>query len=111
MLPSQFRLSKKKDFDMVFKKGRSTALRYFFIRWQKNQLKTSRIGIIVSNKVSKKATIRNTIKRRIREIMWTQVPLLGSVDIIIVAKQGSVNASYIDIRTDLEKIIDIIKKY
>lgn len=95
---------------MVFKKGRSRALRYFFIRWQKNQQNVSRIGIIVSNKVSKKATIRNTLKRRIREILWTLISSIGSVDIIIIAKQGSVNVPYADMREDLEKIIDIIKK-
>ncbi len=110
MLPKKFRLSKKNDFDMVFKKGRSKSLRCFFIRWQGNQYDYPRVGIIVSNKVSKKATVRNTLKRRIREVIWNVHSLLGGTDIIIIVKQGSVNASYSDIKRDLEDIPHIIRK-
>lgn len=110
MLPKTFRLSKKSDFDMVFKQGRSKALRYFFIRYKENQLGHPRIGIIVSNKVSKKATERNTLKRRIREIIWKVHLSLGTTDIIIIAKQGSVNTGYSDIEKDIQNIVHIIKK-
>jgi len=110
MLPKLYRLSKKSDFDTVFQKGRSRALRYFFIRWQSTERVHPRIGIIVSNKVSKKATIRNTLKRRIREIIWNMYRELQSVDIIIIAKVQSVNASYEHIQQDLYNILYIIKK-
>ena len=110
MLPSYLRLSKKIDFDMVFKHGRSKALRCFFIRWRENQLHHPRIGIIVSNKVSKKATERNTLKRRIREILWKVHREIGDTDIIIIAKQGSVNTPYKDIERDMRNISQSIKK-
>ncbi|MBI2644930.1 ribonuclease P protein component [Candidatus Uhrbacteria bacterium] len=110
MLPKLFRLSKKSDFDTVFKQGRRKALRYFFVQWLKNEKNHPRIGIIISNKVSKKATLRNKIKRRIREIVWNMLPSLGSTDVIILAKTGSVNIPYNAIQQDLENILYIIKK-
>lgn len=110
MLPKIFRLSKKSDFDIVFKQGRSKALRCFFIRYKENQLGHPRVGIIVSNKVSKKATERNILKRRVREIIWKVRSSLGEVDIIIIAKRGSVNTSYSDNEKDIQNIVHIIKK-
>jgi ribonuclease P protein component len=110
MLPKRYRLSKKSDFDIVFKHGRRKALCYFFIQWNETAREHPRIGIIVSNKVSKKATIRNTIKRRVREIVWNMREKIGRVDIIIIAKAQSVNANYNAIRHDLENILYIIKK-
>ena len=76
MLPKINRLAKKKDFDAIFKHGKSVYLPTFLLKYQPNQLRVSRLGVIVSNKVSKKATLRNSIKRKIREIMrliWPQI--------------------------------------
>ena len=69
MLPQKNRLSKKKDFDKVFKKGKSSFDGLLGVKMLKNEQEFTRFGIIVSSKVSKKAVIRNKIKRRIRNII------------------------------------------
>ena len=69
MLPEKNRLSKKKDFDKVFKKGKSSFDGLLGVKMLKNEQEFTRFGIIVSSKVSKKAVIRNKIKRRIRNII------------------------------------------
>lgn len=67
MLPKQYRLTQKKDFQLVLKKGRISHGKYFNLFTLQNQ-ESLQIGIIVSNKVSKKATERNRIRRIIRNI-------------------------------------------
>jgi len=67
MLPLQNRLKKKKDFERVFKRGKGYQEGFLFLKLLKNDLTVSRFGFVVSQKISKKATLRNKIKRRIRE--------------------------------------------
>jgi ribonuclease P protein component len=86
MLKKTNRLVKKNDFDAIFKHGKSVYSPVFLLRYRPNQLKYSRLGVIVSNKVSKKATLRNTIKRKIRAIMrlvWQKIK--SGEDVVIMA--------------------------
>lgn len=67
MLPQQNRLKNKKDFENVFKKGKGYRTDFLYVKVLKNNLKNSRFGFIVSTKFSKKAVLRNKIKRLLRE--------------------------------------------
>jgi ribonuclease P protein component len=69
MLAKENRLTKKKDFDAVWKRGRSSFDKILGIKVLANGLAVNRFGIMVGLKVSKKAVERNKIKRRIREII------------------------------------------
>ena len=69
MLPKQYRLTKNKDFARVAQQGKIIFSYALGLKYIKNNLNYSRFGIIVSLKVSKKAVIRNKIKRRIRAIL------------------------------------------
>lgn len=86
MLKKQYRLTKNKEFENVMAKGKAGYRPILMFKFIKNNLKISRVGIIVSNKVSKKASQRNLIKRRIREIIRLIFKNLKSgYDIVIVA--------------------------
>jgi len=61
-------LRKKKDFDSVFKTGRASYDQLLGIKAKPNTLSEMRLGIIISNKVSKKAVLRNRLRRQIRYI-------------------------------------------
>ena len=67
MLPKNNRLTKKKDFEYVFKKGRSFKEDFLILKIVENHLGQIRFGFVVSQKISKKASLRNKIKRRISE--------------------------------------------
>ena len=67
MLGKENRLKNKKDFDRVFKKGKGFKQDFLFLKLIKNNLEMNRFGFIVSQKISKKAVLRNKIKRRLRE--------------------------------------------
>jgi len=88
MLAKQYRLSKKKDFEAVYKKGRTINKDFLIFKILKNSLENPRIGIVVSKKAIKKAVKRNLIKRRIREVVREILPeLKENNDIVILVKQ------------------------
>ena len=48
-----------------------------------------KVIISVSKKISKKAVVRNTVKRRVRAIMWELLKNLKPGTYLIVAKPGA----------------------
>lgn len=86
MLPKTHRLTKKRDFDAVFKRGKSVKADFLFVRALASVLPQSRFGFVVSNKVSPKATVRNKIKRQLRSACAQVLPLLKKrADYVIVS--------------------------
>ena len=61
------RLSRKRDFERVFRKGKRMDLPYLRVVYAPNELPFRRIGFAVSKKVGK-AVVRNRIKRLLREV-------------------------------------------
>ena len=69
MLKKQNQLTKDKEFDNVFKNGKSSYDKVIGVKVIANNLNDSRVGILVSTKISKKAVERNRLKRQIREVI------------------------------------------
>ena len=108
MLPKINRLTKKKDFELVFKKGESIKNDFLIFKILKNHLKESRFGFVVSKKVSNKATIRNKVKRRLRDVISGKLKEIGkSVDLIIITLPGIEKKEFSEIQ---EIIINYLKK-
>lgn len=106
MLPKINRLTKKKDFERVFKEGKKCNSDFLFCKFFKNNLDVSRFGLIVSQKVSKKATIRNRIKRQIREAIRLKLPKIQKgFDVIFIVKPNIKRRSFSEILEKLEKIL------
>ncbi|HAM88065.1 MAG: Ribonuclease P protein component [Candidatus Falkowbacteria bacterium GW2011_GWC2_38_22] len=105
MLPKKNRLTKKNDFDRVFKKGISVFDYILGIKILKNNLPDSRFGIIVSNKISKKANERNKIKRQIRECLKKINPkIILPIDCVIITLAPIKNSKFIE----MEKTIKVV---
>ena len=89
MLPKRNRLKKEKDFERVFKKGKGLEEGFLFIKVAKNDLEMSRFGFVVSEKVSKKATLRNKVKRKLRELTRARLSRIKiGLDVALVARPG-----------------------
>jgi len=77
MLNKSNRLTKDKEFDNVFNprfgRKKTSFDKIIGIKMVPNQINHSRFGILISVKVSKKAVIRNKIKRQIRDIISMQL--------------------------------------
>ena len=85
-MKKQNSLTKKKDFEQVFKKGRGYRRNFLYLKIKDNDLEFSRFGIIVSKKISNKAVARNQIKRRLREaINKREKNIKRGIDVVIVA--------------------------
>lgn len=73
VLPSKFRFSNSNEIKEVFKKGKSLNSGFFQIKFIPAAQDLKKFALIVGLKVSKKAVIRNRIKRRISEIIRLNV--------------------------------------
>ncbi len=63
--------------------------REFHIVFAKNNLTVSRFAVVVSNKIDKRATVRNRTKRLIRESARHLLPrLVRGRDVVIIAKKA-----------------------
>ncbi|NWF76974.1 MAG: ribonuclease P protein component [Nitrospirae bacterium] len=103
-------LTKRRDFELVFKEGINSAAKHLVIYVKKNELNYNRLGLSVSKKVGKAVT-RNRIKRLLREAIRKvseEIPLY--YDFVVVARRSSSEAELDDFIRDmkksLEKIID-----
>lgn len=59
-----------------------------------NGLEFSRFGFVVSLKVSKKATVRNKIRRRLSEIV--KVSAKPGIDLVIIALPGAEKKDFLE---------------
>ncbi len=89
MLPKINRLKKKKDIERVFKSGRGLKEDFLILKAAKNGFKNSRFAFIVSSKVSKKATLRNKIRRRLSKLIGFKIEKIKKgIDFILMAVPG-----------------------
>lgn len=103
MLDKENRLKKQKDFELVLKEKEAFLGKFLILKKTKNNLKQSRIGFVISKKVSKKAVVRNKIKRRIREIVRINLKRIKKgYDIIFFAKKSIVEKDYQEIEKEVE---------
>jgi ribonuclease P protein component len=92
------RIRKKKDFLVLYKKGRRYKSRHFSLIYSLNALPYSRVGVVASRKVGG-ATVRNRAKRWMRELFRRNRDLLESpVDLLIVAMPDMAGATWAEVK-------------
>jgi len=89
MLSKKNRLKKKKDFEKVFRNGKGFKKDFLYLKTINNKNGLIRFGFVVSKSFSKKAVIRNKIKRRLSEIVRLELPKIkkGTDAVIMVMPQ------------------------
>ena len=88
MLPFKNRLTKRKDHEKVQKLGTFVSLENVAVKWMKNGLSESRVGIVVGLKYSKKAVERNQTKRVLGEAIRSEMKNIEKgLDIVIMARK------------------------
>jgi len=103
-------LSKKKDFDRVFKAGRSCFDKVIGLKAAPNELKQHRLGIIISSKVSKKAVERNLLKRRLKEIIKKElVEISVDYDLVLVALPGACAKTFAELKQSVAWLFSRLK--
>jgi ribonuclease P protein component len=106
VLSKKYCLKRKKDFERVIKKGKKIEKDFLVLKFSRNSLDVTRTGFVVSQKVSKKAILRNKIKRRLREIMKINLPnLKPGYDLIFFTKKGIIEKNFLEIKDTVEQIL------
>ena len=94
-------LKKNKDFQIVFKNGKSRANKYLIMYVLKNSLDRNRIGISVSKKVGN-SIVRHRIKRLVKESYRLHENMFNSgLDIVVIARVGADAIGYREIESAL----------
>ena len=84
------RLSRSRDFDAVYRQGRSVSTRFLTLWWYKREeaIGEPRLGFAVPKAVGN-AVVRNRIKRQLREIVRAKLQTVPPTnDYVIVVRQG-----------------------
>lgn len=111
MLPKINRLTQKEDFRQVLKLRKFIHGRFFTIAIKKDEGNLdTKVGIIVSNKVSKKAVTRNKIKRIVRQAAREVVKKNPKEKMIVVlAKPNAANNEKEELEKDISQAFAKIK--
>jgi len=92
----RYRLSRSKDFDAVYRQGRSVSTRYLTLHWfprVDDPAGEPRLGLAVSKSVGNAVT-RNRLKRQLRETWQELAPAVpGGRDYVLAARSGVAEAA------------------
>ena len=103
------RLSRSRDFDAVYRHGRSVSTRFLVLYWferENGDGDAPRLGVAVPKKVGG-SVIRNRIKRRLREAFRLHcAELEPRWDIVVNPRRTVLKAPFTDIEQALRKVID-----
>ena len=101
----QGRLRHRKDFDAMFRRGRSWNNSLLVLRTLPNDLPHSRYGIITSKRVGN-AVVRNRVRRRLKEVIRS-LSLREGWDVVLSAKTSTAGASFQQLRL---AVVDLVSK-
>ncbi|MCH4891231.1 ribonuclease P protein component [Acidaminobacter sp. JC074] len=90
-------LRNTRQFNQVYKKGKSIVNRHVVMYYRKNQLGYNQVGFSVSKKVGK-AVVRNRVKRLMKEsFRMNHEKLAEGYDFVFVARVRSKDSTYQEI--------------
>ncbi len=110
MLAKKNRLSKRKDFERIFKEGKKAKEDFLFFRFLETKNSICQFAFLISKKVSKKATIRNRLKRQMAEIVRLKLDLLKpGLKGIFIALPGIEKLKFREIEKTIQKLFQKTK--
>ncbi len=94
-------LKKNKDFQYVYKNGKSQANRYLVMYQSENSIGKNRIGISVSKKVGN-SVVRHRLTRLVRESYRLHEDMFNSgLDIVVIVRITAKDVGYHEIESAL----------
>ena len=114
MLPQAYRLPLKTELSHLKKDGQIFQGKFFglLLDPKQNQKNSSRFGMIVSNKIAKKAVVRNKIRRLLSESLMFFLPQIKkNQDGVFLAKKTVIEADSTQIKKDAESLLQKAKLF
>ena len=104
-------LKKNKDFQTVYRQGKSYANKYLVLYIMENQTEKNRIGISVSKKVGNRV-VRHHLTRLIRESYRLQEECFQrGYDLVVIARQSAKDVTYKEMESALIHLGKLHKIY
>lgn len=110
IMKKEYRIKANKEFQQIYKNGKSFANRQFIIYKYRNQdIDHFRIGLSVSKKIGN-AVIRNRVKRYIRQV-FTELKedINDQYDYIIIARKPVAEMDFFQVKKSLIHVMKIAK--
>lgn len=100
-LPPSARLRRAAEFAALRNARGRIQANHFLLRWIASTTGEARLGLAVSRKVSKRAVVRNRIKRITRETFRLERDALPAMDVLVIARPSAATVSNQDLHADL----------
>ena len=99
------RLTDSSEFEKVYRQGTAYRGKFFSVHAFPNESGTLRLGLSVSKKVGN-AVVRNTLRRRLREIFASFSPESGgALDLVVSARPPAREATFVELREEFLKAL------
>lgn len=102
--PRTARVLKPAEFLALRRNSRRISVGHFHAEASASERDTARVGMAVSRRVSKRAVVRNRIKRQVRESFRHCMGTLPSFDVMVVARGSAATQDNAVLRTDLQRL-------
>ncbi len=108
MLSREYKLKRDNDFKKVFKQGGYDRISFIGVKFLKSNLKFNRFAFVIGLKISKKAVLRNKIRRQLEEIVRLNFDHIEiGFDVVVLVEKEIINKNYQEIE---KEIINLFKK-
>lgn len=108
-LPPTHRLKRRQDFDAVYQRGRRYATSHLFLRVLAQPGESdqpSRFGFVLSQKVDKRAVVRNRLRRHLQATIRALLPRLSKGLLLIISvRPGATECDTADFLQELKQLL------
>lgn len=112
MLSSKNRLQKKKEFRKILKEGKGYKEDFLILKLAPKKKNEIRFGFMVSQKISKKATVRNQIRRRLSDLARSKLDKLKrGNNLIFIALPGIEKKDFWELEIIMDNLFKRAKLY
>ncbi|WP_407272308.1 ribonuclease P protein component [Radiobacillus sp. PE A8.2] len=101
-----YRIKKNKEFQVVFKYGKSFANRQLVLYYkEKKEQQHFRIGLSVSKKIGN-AVVRNQVKRYLRQAFYeVEDRIIGHYDLVVIARMPAKDMNFHEVKNSLVHLL------
>jgi len=100
------RLKKNNDIGKVLKQGKKFTENFLIIKTLPNDLEETRFAFIISKKFSKKAVVRNRIRRQVSEVIKDNLKAIKEgIDVVVLSIPGSQERSSEEIKGTVSRLL------
>ncbi len=105
-----WRIRTTDEFRCVYVTRQQVIGRYYLLYYRENEIKHSRLGVVIGKYNVRKAVWRNRLKRVVKEAFRIRKKGLPAFDIVVVAKASSVEAGNKELYQCINKLFTQLER-